>query len=93
VNLSGRPKWDLRNDPPESVEFACSPGIFFFEMGAGQALKWFSEVHRICRHGCNDTKEIRVAMGEMKPRERVHCILAGEIPDRVSYFEVSIDYP
>jgi uroporphyrinogen decarboxylase len=29
----------------------------------------------------------------MSPRERVQCTLAGELPDRVSYFEVSVDYP
>ena len=34
-----------------------------------------------------------MAMSEMRPRERVHCILAGEAPDRVSYFEVAVDYP
>ncbi len=32
-------------------------------------------------------------MSEMKPRERVHCVLAGDMPDRVPYFEVAVDYP
>ncbi len=32
-------------------------------------------------------------MGEMTSRERILCVLAGEIPDRVPYCESSIDYP
>jgi uroporphyrinogen decarboxylase len=32
-------------------------------------------------------------MGEMTSRERILCVLRGEIPDRVPYYEGSIDYP
>ncbi|MCC7355826.1 MAG: hypothetical protein IT330_18955 [Anaerolineae bacterium] len=32
-------------------------------------------------------------MSEMTPRERVKCVLAGEIPDRVPYVENGVDYP
>jgi len=32
-------------------------------------------------------------MDKMTPRERVLCVLAGEIPDRVPYFEIGIDFP
>jgi hypothetical protein len=32
-------------------------------------------------------------MAEMMPRERVLCVLVGEIPDRVPYVEMGIDFP
>jgi len=32
-------------------------------------------------------------MAEMTPRERVRCVLAGELPDRVPYVEVGVDFP
>ena len=32
-------------------------------------------------------------MTEMTSRERVQCVFAGEIPDRVPYVEMGIDYP
>lgn len=32
-------------------------------------------------------------MAEMTPRERVLCMLAGEVPDRVPYIENGIDFP
>lgn len=32
-------------------------------------------------------------MAEMTSRERVRAVLAGEQPDRVPYFELSVDYP
>ena len=32
-------------------------------------------------------------MSEMTSRERVCAVLAGDLPDRVPYFELSVDYP
>ena len=32
-------------------------------------------------------------MSEMTSRERILTVLAGEIPDRVPYYEAGIDYP
>ena len=34
-----------------------------------------------------------MSSGEMTSRERILCVLAGEIPDRVPYYEAGIDYP
>jgi len=32
-------------------------------------------------------------MSEMTSRERILCVLAGEIPDRVPFYETAVDYP
>jgi len=45
------------------------------------------------RDGQRIARDKELTMTEMTPRERVQCVLAGEIPDRVPYMEVGIDFP